>query len=65
MAMALEMNANTTHYAGCSEHHVTCALIRVLDNWQEERDELIAELSRGHRDMAEIIDNIASILGRR
>lgn len=59
---ALELNANSTHYQGCSEYHMTCALIRVIDAWEEEREAIVKAISHGHHDMAEVVEDVARAL---
>lgn len=50
-------------YAGCVGDY-PCDLIKVLDAWEAERKAIVDALSHGHHEMAEIVDEIASVLFR-
>jgi hypothetical protein len=32
----LEMNKNSTHYKDCSKYHLTCRIIRAIDDYEQE-----------------------------
>ena len=39
-----------------------CDVIKVLDAWEAERKAIVTALSRGHREMYEIVNEIAKVL---